>query len=95
MIPLALAEIGRVAPGELRPGSGDVVTGVTVDSRRVKAGDLFVAVGHGTEFADDALAAGAAAALLPEDAFTALGGIAREVRSRSQAKVVAITGSTA
>jgi len=40
-------------------------------------------------------ALGAAAALLPEDAFTALAGIAREVRSRSTAEVVAVTGSTA
>ena len=95
MITFTLEEIGRVAPGELRAGSGDSVTGVTIDSRRVEPGDLFVAVGRGVDFADDALAAGAAAALLPEDAFTALAGIAGEVRSRSSAKVVAITGSTA
>jgi UDP-N-acetylmuramoyl-tripeptide--D-alanyl-D-alanine ligase len=95
VIPLTLEEVGRLAQGELRPGSGGAITGVTIDSRRVEAGDLFVAIGRGVEFADEALAAGAAAALLPEDAFTALAGIAREVRSRSNAKVVAITGSTA
>ncbi len=71
------------------------MTGVTIDSRRVDPGDLFVAVGRGVEFADEALGAGAAAALLPDDAFAALGAIAREVRSRSSAKLVAITGSTA
>jgi UDP-N-acetylmuramoyl-tripeptide--D-alanyl-D-alanine ligase len=95
VIALALDEIASLAAGELRRGSGDDATGVTVDSRRVERGDLFVAVGRGAEFADDALAAGAVAALLAEDAFGALGAIAREVRSRSSAKVVAITGSTA
>jgi UDP-N-acetylmuramoyl-tripeptide--D-alanyl-D-alanine ligase len=95
VIPLALAEIANLAPGELRRGSGEEVTGVTIDSRRVEAGDLFVAVGRGADYADEALAAGAVAALLPEDAFSALAGIAREVRSRSAAQVVAVTGSTA
>jgi len=95
VIPFTLEEIGRVAPGELRPGTGEVVTGVTIDSRLVERGDLFVAVGRGADFADEALQAEAAAALLPEDAFAALAGIAREVRSRSSAKVVAVTGSTA
>ena len=95
MIPLTLEELARVAAGELRPGAGDPVTGVTIDSRRVEPGHLFVAVGRGVDFAGEALEAGAAAALLPEDAFSALAGIAREVRSRSTAKVVAVTGSTA
>ncbi|HEY7003643.1 MAG TPA: UDP-N-acetylmuramoyl-tripeptide--D-alanyl-D-alanine ligase [Gaiellaceae bacterium] len=95
MIPLALDEVERIAPGELRRGDGDEATGVTIDSRRVEAGDLFVAVGRGVEYAGEALAAGAVAAFLPDDAFAALGAIAREVRSRSQAKVVAVTGSTA
>jgi len=95
VIPLALAEIANLAPGELRRGSGEEVTGVTIDSRRVEAGDLFVAVGRGADYADEALAAGAVAALLPEDAFSALAGVAREVRSRSAAQVVAVTGSTA
>jgi len=95
VIPLSLEEVGRVASGELRRGSGEEITGVTIDSRRVEPGDLFVAVGRGVEFVDEALAAGAAAALLPVDAFAALAGIAREVRGRSSAKVVAVTGSTA
>ena len=95
MIPLALDEIANLAPGELRRGSGEEVTGVTIDSRRVEVGDLFVAVGRGADYVDQALAAGAVAALLPEDAFSALAGIAREVRSRSSAQVVAVTGSTA
>jgi UDP-N-acetylmuramoyl-tripeptide--D-alanyl-D-alanine ligase len=96
VIPLPLDEIEVVAPGELRRGSSEAeVTGVTIDSRRVEPGDLFVAVGRGSEYADEALAAGAAAALLPEDPFAALAAIAGEVRRRSAAKVVAVTGSTA
>ena len=71
----------------------DVFTGVQVDSRRIAPGDLFVAVDAGAEFAADALARGAAATLLPDDAFDALGRIGSEVRSRSRARVVGITGS--
>jgi UDP-N-acetylmuramoyl-tripeptide--D-alanyl-D-alanine ligase len=96
VIPLTLDEIARLVPGELRAAEGaDRVTGLTVDSRRVTPGDLFVAVGRGVEYAADALAAGAAAALLPDDAFAALAAIARAVRERSAARVVAITGSIA
>ncbi|HEX6789521.1 MAG TPA: UDP-N-acetylmuramoyl-tripeptide--D-alanyl-D-alanine ligase [Gaiellaceae bacterium] len=69
------------------------MTGVEVDSRRISPGDLFVAVGRGSEFVDDARAAGAAATLVPDDAFGALAAIGRAVRARSDARVVAITGS--
>ena len=96
MIPLSLDEVARLAPGELRLAeAAERVTGVQIDSRRVQPGDLFVAVGRGTEYVEEALAAGAAAALVPEDAFAALAALGREVRSRSGAKVVAVTGSTA
>jgi len=44
-------------------------TGVQVDSRRIVPGDLFVAVGNGVDFLEDAFANGAAATLLPDDAF--------------------------
>jgi UDP-N-acetylmuramoyl-tripeptide--D-alanyl-D-alanine ligase len=71
----------------------DVVTGVQVDSRRIASGDLFVAVDRGSEFVDDALAHGAAATLVPYDAFAALARIARAVRDRSSARIVGITGS--
>jgi UDP-N-acetylmuramoyl-tripeptide--D-alanyl-D-alanine ligase len=71
----------------------DRVTGVQVDSRRIVPGDLFVAVGPGSEYAGDALNRGAAATLVPDDAFTALGQIGRTVRDRSSARVVGITGS--
>jgi UDP-N-acetylmuramoyl-tripeptide--D-alanyl-D-alanine ligase len=68
-------------------------TGVQVDSRRVVAGDLFVAVGRGADYAEDALAHGAAVTLVPDDAFAALAQIGRAVRDRSNARVVGITGS--
>jgi len=71
----------------------DRFTGVQVDSRRVANGDLFVAVGRGAEFSADALERGAAATLVPHDAFAALAHIAGEVRTRSSARVVGITGS--
>jgi UDP-N-acetylmuramoyl-tripeptide--D-alanyl-D-alanine ligase len=95
VIPLGVEELAALAPGDLRRGAGDEVTGITIDSRRVESGDLFVAVGRGVDHADEALRAGAAAALLPDDAFAALAAIAAEVRCRSSARVVAITGSTA
>jgi UDP-N-acetylmuramoyl-tripeptide--D-alanyl-D-alanine ligase len=71
----------------------DRFTGVQVDSRRVVDGDLFVAVGDGSRFVGDARGRGAAATLVPDDAFAALAGIGREVRDRSSARVVGITGS--
>jgi UDP-N-acetylmuramoyl-tripeptide--D-alanyl-D-alanine ligase len=96
MIPLGLDEIEGLAPGRLeRAPNAEQVTGVTIDSRRTRPGDLFVAVGGGVDFVSAALAAGAAAAFVPEDAFGALGALARAVRQRSAAKVVAVTGSTA
>jgi UDP-N-acetylmuramoyl-tripeptide--D-alanyl-D-alanine ligase len=92
VIPLAIDDVRRLAPGDLE-ARGTGVTGVTVDSRRAGPGDLFVAVGRGREFVEDALARGAAAALVPDDPFAALGALAAEVRGRSGAKVAAITGS--
>nr|MBA2461138.1 UDP-N-acetylmuramoylalanyl-D-glutamyl-2, 6-diaminopimelate--D-alanyl-D-alanine ligase [Actinomycetota bacterium] len=92
MIPLTVAEIRRLAPGALA-GEGSV-TGMQIDSRRVRPGDLFVAVGRGAEFLDAARSAGAAATLVPDDAFSALAAIAGAVRDRSSARIVGITGST-
>ena len=95
MIALTLDDVRRLAPGELvaAPDAAEV-TGVTIDSRTVEPGELFVAVGRGREFVVEALASGAAAALVPDDPHSALGALAREVRSRSSARVVGITGST-
>lgn len=74
-------------------GDADAVTGVEVDSRRLRPGDLFVAVSGGEAFLDDARANGAAATLVPDDAHDALAALGRAVRARSDARVVAITGS--
>lgn len=94
MIALELDTIADLCSGALlhRPGSA-TVTGMTTDSRRVEHGDLFVAVGHGRDYVDEALAAGAAAALVPDDAYAALAAIAGAVRDRVRPTVVAITGS--
>jgi UDP-N-acetylmuramoyl-tripeptide--D-alanyl-D-alanine ligase len=94
VIPLALDEVAELAPGQLRAAPGAVeVTGLQTDSRRLEPGDLFVAVRGGTGFVDDALARGAAAALVPDDAYAALAALAGRVRKRSTARFVAITGS--
>ena len=94
MIPLALVEIPALAPGQLdRAPWASEVTGVQVDSRRIAEGELFVAVGRGIDFRKHAFARGAAATLVPDDAFAALGAIGRAVRDRASARVVGITGS--
>lgn len=77
----------------LLEADADEVTGVQVDSRRVAPGDLFVALGAGAAYLDDARDRGAAATLVPDDGFAALAAIGRAVRARSEARVVAITGS--
>ncbi len=94
MIPLSLAEVAGLAPGQLVAAPGaEEVTGLQTDSRRIQPGDLFVAVGGGVGFVEDALAHGAAATLVPDDAHAALAALAGRVRERSKARFVAITGS--
>jgi UDP-N-acetylmuramyl pentapeptide synthase len=93
MIPIELDLLEPLGRLVARPWA-DSVTGLQVDSRRIEEGDLFVAVGGGADFIEHALARGASAALVPEDAFAALAFIAGAVRDRSKARVVAITGST-
>jgi UDP-N-acetylmuramoyl-tripeptide--D-alanyl-D-alanine ligase len=90
VIPLETPLLAHLGLVEAR---ADTFTGVQVDSRRIAAGDLFVAVGGGEGFVPDALERGAAAALVPDDAFAALATIGRAVRDRSDARVVGITGS--
>ncbi len=95
MIPLSLTEVEALCPGRLlRAEEATTATGVQIDSRRISPGDLFVAVGRGRDYVEDALARGAAAALVPTDAHAALAALGRAVRSRSSARVVGITGST-
>ncbi len=90
MIPLEMATLAELGHLERR---ADEITGVQVDSRRITPGDLFVAIGSGSEYVAEALERGAAAALVPDDAFSALARIGRAVRERSSARVVGITGS--
>lgn len=89
---------------------GDVnVTGVSIDTRKVQAGDLFVAIKgervDGHDFLADAQARGAIAALvtrkvdspLPQvvvdDTALALGDLASAVRAQGNVRVIGITGS--
>ncbi|MBI1218688.1 MAG: UDP-N-acetylmuramoyl-tripeptide--D-alanyl-D-alanine ligase [Rhodobacteraceae bacterium] len=86
-------------------------SGVSIDTRTLEEGDLFVAltdVRDGHDFVSQALAQGAAAALVsrvPEgvaadapllivpDVLAALGALGAAARARSAARVVAVTGS--
>jgi UDP-N-acetylmuramoyl-tripeptide--D-alanyl-D-alanine ligase len=90
VIPLDTHLLGKLGRADVR---GDRFSGVQVDSRRIAPGDLFVALGRGVEFVDDALANGAAATLVPANPFAALAELGRAVRDRSSARIVGITGS--
>ena len=110
MIPVTLKEIAEVTGGRLVEADPDaVVHGVQVDSRKVAAGELFVALPgsrtDGSLFAAAAAEAGAAATLAQEgtvfagprvevpDPLAALAALGTAVRDRSAAAVVAVTGS--
>jgi UDP-N-acetylmuramoyl-tripeptide--D-alanyl-D-alanine ligase len=94
VIPLTLVEVAELAPGRLEAAPwADQVTGLKTDSRLVEEGDLFVAVGGGRDFVKHAFARGAAATVVPDDAFAVLAALAGAVRDRSSARFVAITGS--
>ena len=106
MIPLTAAEVAAACAAET--AAEGTVTGIAIDSRAVKPGDLFVALAgehtDGSLFVDAAHAAGAPLALtaaagdpardiVVTDPLIALGQVAAEVRRRSGAAVVGITGS--
>jgi len=110
MIPFTLDEIGGVTGGRLVDGDpAATVTGVAVDSREVRPGDLFVALPggrtDGSLFAVAAGQAGAVATMAPAgtvfagprvevaDPLAALAALGTAVRDRSAATVVAVTGS--
>ncbi|HST96050.1 MAG TPA: UDP-N-acetylmuramoyl-tripeptide--D-alanyl-D-alanine ligase, partial [Geodermatophilus sp.] len=97
MIPLTLAEVAEAVGGRLTRGDGTVTGKVTVDSRAVAPGDLFVAVPgervDGSDFLGAAADAGAVAALttrpdpaLPcvvvDEPVAALGRLAAAVHTR-------------
>ncbi|GAA4694181.1 UDP-N-acetylmuramoyl-L-alanyl-D-glutamate--2,6-diaminopimelate ligase [Nocardioides nanhaiensis] len=71
-----LSDLARWAGEHLTPlterlGSDPEITGVTLSTRRVRAGDLYAALpgarAHGADFADDAVAQGAVAVLTDPD----------------------------
>lgn len=108
---LTLAQIAEACGGTLIGGNEAkeyTVTGVEIDSRRVKAGDLFVAIPgekvDGHKFIPDVLKKGAyalsqqsldvdGAYILVEDTVTAMKHLARFYRNTLDIKVVGITGS--
>ena len=93
MIPLRWSEVEELELGELQAAPADgIVRRVHDDSRVARAGDLFVALNTGTRFVEDALGRGAAT-LVPRDQEAALATLARLVRERSNAQVVAVVGS--
>ena len=93
MIPLRWSEVDELELGELQAAPADgIVRRVHDDSRVARAGDLFVALNTGTRFVEDALGRGAAT-LVPRDQEAALATLARLVRERSNAQVVAVVGS--
>lgn len=87
------------------------VTGISIDTRTLQPGDLFVALQgekvDGAKFVDDAITRGAASAVaspnyngkhsgkvfIVENPLTALNQLAVAARTRSQAKIIAVTGS--
>ncbi|HEY8682571.1 MAG TPA: UDP-N-acetylmuramoyl-tripeptide--D-alanyl-D-alanine ligase [Rhodanobacter sp.] len=105
---MALSTIAVWTHGRIS-GSDVEVTGVAIDTRKLKSGDLFVAIkGERTDGHDhlaEAAARGAAAALvtrrieselpqvLVDDAALALGDLASAVRAQRDVRVVGITGS--
>ncbi len=103
-------EAARVTAGETNRDWR--ATGVSIDSRTVVSGDLFVAIRgpsfDGHDFVADALAAGAAAALVSRtpvggaaaapllavsNTEAALDALARHARERGHARVICVTGS--
>ncbi|HVE23457.1 MAG TPA: UDP-N-acetylmuramoyl-tripeptide--D-alanyl-D-alanine ligase [Acidocella sp.] len=86
--------------------SGFAVSGISIDTRTVKPGDLFVALQgarDGHDFVAEALAKGAAGALVSkpmsgnvlvvEDTLAALRRLGAAARARTSARIVAVTGS--
>ena len=111
MRPLWSRAEAQAATGGQAEGPDWTAAGVSIDSRSLAPGDLFVALSaarDGHDFAADALARGAAAALVsqrPEnlppgapllvvdDVQSGLEALARAARARMHGKVIAVTGS--
>ena len=94
MIPISVQALETLGLGELVPGSrSDQITGLQIDSRLVRPGDLFVAIRGGLAFVDDARDRGATT-LVPNDEFAAMAIVGEVLRASSNARFVGITGST-
>lgn len=111
--PLWMAAELAALPGARLVGAVGDVSGVSIDTRTLTPGDLFVAIvgdaRDGHDFVPAALAAGAAAAIVAEsraaefahigplvavpDPLDYLRGMARAARARTDARIVAVTGS--
>jgi len=111
----AAAATGGQARGDWAPGGhgrGDcAATGLSIDSRSIAPGEMFVALKDardGHDFVADALAKGAAAALVSrvpdglagdapllvvDDVQAGLEALARAARARTAARVIGVTGS--
>ena len=105
---MALATIAVWTGGRLLAGDAEI-TGVAIDTRKLKPGDLFVAIkgerADGHDYLAEAAARGAVAAMvtrkvdsdlpqvLVDDAGLALGDLASAVRAQRDVRVVGITGS--
>jgi UDP-N-acetylmuramoyl-tripeptide--D-alanyl-D-alanine ligase len=104
--------LASICDGVVDGGPVPPITGISIDTRTIAAGDLFVALTDqrdGHEFVPAAMKAGAAAALVAksyvrpdglagalikvEDPLRALEDAGRIARFRTDAKVVAVTGS--
>ena len=93
MIPLAWEEVEALQLGRLEGGApGSTITAIRADSREVGPGELFVALNTGVRYVDGAIERGAVA-LVPDDQEHALAALASLVRSKSDARVVAVVGS--
>ena len=112
MARLTVEEAARAVGGRIAAGDPQsVIDGAAIDSRAVRGGEVFFAFGgartDGHRFVPDALARGAAAAIVQEDlsappsgalirvddTFQALHDLARFVRTRTPERLVGITGS--
>jgi UDP-N-acetylmuramoyl-tripeptide--D-alanyl-D-alanine ligase len=107
--PIWLAEEAAASTGGVLVGSDSwLASGVSIDTRTLQPGDLFVAlkdVRDGHDFLDAAFAAGASAALVSDrraaagpvlqvdDTLIALQRLAETARNRSPAKRIGVTGS--
>jgi len=109
-----VGELAEIIGAEPKSNTSDeIITGVSIDSRTVKEGDCFFAIQgpnfDGHDFVEEALAKGAACAVVNknystagqvqkpvlkvEDTIKALGTLARYYRQKCNFKVITITGS--